>query len=536
MRQMILTLWVALAVGGYLNGNAAAQTIDDLQRAFAKAPDEIAYDAQDSTRALLQDSPEDGRYLAVNAKISGLDLSKASCRDESWTRVLLNMVFRDSKTVSLEVSFDIGGYNTPKIPLLLISDSRDGCKATVVRFERVTPFVRIGADTDVKVQYHFGFGKQIDPVVFKLVSETAQAVVEVAGVSNGLLSALTSPALAKAADKFEKLFREAAAVNYLDTQKYQFGAKDKKGLRFGSTAQGSASVELTVIGKLSIATNFQNGWTPSYAKAGNIIDERLNPPGFANEGVYPTIRLHMNRNDAGSARYKAFQAAKAENFPEACGDLHQELYTTLGLSRSDAAAALFRLSQSARKMSLLNDNLCGGDPDITQCMADCDLDVGQGEITPGRIRAMQNKAEELAKKFDTALLNGQTALLDTALLAADSHLDVHGDFFADGMGRITDRQKVLRLLTSLKPDILGCHVAVPGQIPPSIWNVLFVAQKKPGIAQLSFDDLTAPNPKIASITLLPALSSDPQVAELLSKARTNPKGGCGKVLPAFGIR
>lgn len=295
MRQLLLTLCVAAAVFGHLVGGAAAGPMDDFKKAFAKDPDEIAYDAQDSTQALLQDSPEDARYLAINARISGLDLSKASCRNESWYKVLLNMVFKDSKTVSLEVSFDIGGYSTPKIPLLLISDSPDDCKATVVRFERVTPFVRIGSDTDVKVQYHFGFGKQIDVFAFNRLSELASDVVSVAGISNGLLSTLTSPALAKASAKFEERFKEAAAVKYVDTMKYQFGAKNKKGLRFGSNAQGSAFVELTAIGKLSIATNLRNGWTPSYAKAGNIIDERLNPPGFANDGVYPTIRLHMNR-------------------------------------------------------------------------------------------------------------------------------------------------------------------------------------------------------------------------------------------------
>ena len=107
---------------------------------------------------------------------------------------------------------------------------------------------------------------------------------------------------------------------------------------------------------------------------------------------------------------------------------------------------------------------------------------------------------------------------------------------------MTERTKIISYLNSLKPTLLGCHVAVPGQNPPSTWNVLFVigsedarasGKAKAGVTQLIFDDLANANPKIKGIVVLPAVKTDPQVQDIVAKAGTNPTGGCSKILPAF---
>jgi hypothetical protein len=111
---------------------------------------------------------------------------------------------------------------------MLIASVGGTCKFTVVRYDRITPFVRVGAISDIRVQYHFGFGKEISLPAFRTLSTMATDVMKIGSTTGGILSALTAPAFTKATADFETAaysrvcirlpvhhFREAATVNPL---------------------------------------------------------------------------------------------------------------------------------------------------------------------------------------------------------------------------------------------------------------------------------------------------------------------------------
>jgi hypothetical protein len=137
--------------------SASTEAQTDLKSAVTSSLSPLEYDSgDDTTKSLISSYRPGNLYIALRVNSTGFDPNNNNqfeCSDTSIWHFFKKFVLVHNKTFTLDATFNVGGFQLPTIPIMVLSDVEGMCKFYSIPSKRVVPLTRVDGSSIISVKY-----------------------------------------------------------------------------------------------------------------------------------------------------------------------------------------------------------------------------------------------------------------------------------------------------------------------------------------------------------------------------------------------